>query len=112
MIYVDDTLAVSHKPIFFMDYLYKLYYFKESLADPVRCLSSILGKYEFDYRTGTWYQSTDEYLNDSIRVVDENVEASGKALLSRKINYILTEKYYPELHLSMKFVCLLLATRI
>ena len=54
----------------------------------------------FDNRTVAWYQYDYKCLKNTVRVVDDNHEASGKTPLPRKTNTIIPEKKYPELYLS------------
>ena len=44
-----------------------------------------------------WYQSSDEYLKNSIRIVDEKLAEANRQPLSKKTKTVLPEKYRPEL---------------
>ena len=93
---------MSYKPSIIIDSLHNIYRLKEPLAEPDCYLETSIGKCRFYDGTIVWYQSTDKYLTNSVIILDEKREASGKASLSRKTNTILLVKYYPQLDPSLE----------
>ena len=100
LIYVDDVLAAAHNTDTVMDALKRLYRLKEEPAEPERYLGANVGKYEFQDGSKAWYQSSEEYLKNAVRIVDDKLEEAGRAPLSKKTKTVLPEKYKPELDIS------------
>jgi len=103
LIYVDDVLAISCQATKLMEDLAELYRFKEDpstkkrYAPPERYLGANIGKYTTSEDSREkWYMSSDEYVKNAVRNVEQNLSEIGKGL-TKMADKPFTTGYHPEL---------------
>jgi hypothetical protein len=105
LLYVDDTLVISHNPMAIMQALQQEYRLKDNaIESPTRYLGADIGKYRFDDEPDKtrWTMSSDRYVKEAIRNVETELKASGSSLptVSSKKGTPIKSGYRPELDFS------------
>ena len=102
LIYVDDILALSHRPQDIMKTLGGLYRLKEnSVERPKRYLGATIKEWRFpeDTTKVRWGMSSEQYVQEAIRTVELELSKVGRTL-KNKASTPLTSGYRPELDVS------------
>ena len=97
LVYVDDLLVISEKPVDILetlksDYSYKL----KGEEEPKRYLGATIDKYDLDGKI-CWSISAESYLEKAIPTVEEEFGNLFKAFDKKKVTIPVPEKYHPEL---------------
>jgi hypothetical protein len=85
VIYVDDTLCISHEPLKTMEAISKIYHIKDDKIEP---LKTYLGAQIVQYRSPDdkdkirWGMSSQNYINNAIKTVGGNLSKTGCNLSS------------------------------
>jgi hypothetical protein len=95
--YVDDILTVSHDPQSIMKQIKAIYRLKDGIAPPEVYLGANISQH---YHPGDekprWAMSSDDYVKEALRNVEQTLKESGQTL-SNKAETPMTTNYHPEL---------------
>jgi hypothetical protein len=104
LLYVDDTLVVSHDPMKIMRALQAEYRLKDDLVEePKRYLGAEIGRFQFDDEPSKlrWSMSSDRYVREAIANVETELQLVDRQLPTGKSTATpLKSGYRPELDFS------------
>jgi hypothetical protein len=101
LVYVDDLLAIGMEPratlkILESDYNYVL----KDFCPPTRYLGASIGTHDIDDQTTCLFMSPDQYLANSITVIQANLQKHNIKLNSIRFDVPMTPGYHPEVDIS------------
>jgi hypothetical protein len=102
LVYVDDTLVISHEPHVTMAALSELYRMKEgSIGKPTKYLGADVIEYRLptDHQRPKWGFSSQQYVTEAIRNVEMELAKLDQSLINNATTPF-TSGYRPELDLS------------
>eukprot|EP00978_Attheya_sp_CCMP212_P044366 scaffold308232_cov43-Attheya_sp.AAC.1 len=109
LIYVDDILALREHPENVMISLSDIYRLKKdkktgkAYAPPERYLGANIGQYDLPNSQKAWYMSSNDYVREAVKTVEQKLSEIGKQLVSArnsKISGPTLPGYRPELDVS------------
>jgi hypothetical protein len=109
LIYVDDILALGEHPEKVMISLSDIYRLKKdkktgkAYAPPERYLGANIGQYDLPDSQQAWYMSSDDYVREAVKTVEQKLSEIGEQLVSArnsKISGPISPGYRPELDIS------------
>jgi hypothetical protein len=104
LLYVDDTLVVSHEPMKIMEAIKQDYRLKDDLVEePTRYLGADIGRFQFadEPDKPRWSMSADRYVREAIANVETELQLADRQLPTGKSTKTpLKSGYRPELDFS------------
>jgi hypothetical protein len=100
LVYVDDILAVSHKPNIIMKTIQKQYRLKEEPTAPKQYLGAVIKQWNIpNEQRPVWSMSARNYIQEALRCLELELAKAGKTLKG-KPNTPMQTNYRPELDVS------------
>jgi hypothetical protein len=100
LVYVDDTLCVSHEPKVTMEEIAKIYRIKEgSLGPPERYLGADISKYQLPNGKEAWAMSARSYVKAAVKNIESILDKEGLKLRA-KTDRPMVLSYRPEVDTS------------
>eukprot|EP00978_Attheya_sp_CCMP212_P029024 scaffold101740_cov51-Attheya_sp.AAC.2 len=109
LIYVNDILALVEHPEKVMISLSDIYRLKKdkktgkAYAPPERYLGANIGQYDLPDSEKAWYMSSDDYVREAVKTVEQKLSEIGEQLVSArnsKISRPTSPGYCPEFDIS------------
>jgi hypothetical protein len=100
LVYVDDILAISHKPSIIMQIIQKQYRLKEEPTAPKQYLGAVIKSWHIPNEVRpVWSMSATNYIKEALCNLELELAKVGKTL-KRKPNTPMQTNYQPELGIS------------
>jgi len=81
LVYIDDILAISHKPRVIMETIRKQYKLKEEPSAPKQYLGAVIKKRSIPNETRpVWCMSSANYIKEALRCLEIELSKAGKTL--------------------------------
>ena len=92
LVYVDDILCVSRKPMETMDVINSLFSLKEPAKEPDMYLGAVIGRWQLPDGRWAWSMSAKGYLKEAVAIVKDMLSKEGRKMTGGK----RAERPYPK----------------